>query len=115
MERCPPRPASDASVHACAVACGLGSVFEEEGEGLWAHPASPGSGAHGLACSLLGWGQADPGARWRRGPRGLQNRVIICISYEILPEILWGGHFSISQRWRLRLPSSPKLHIGSHW
>lgn len=51
------------------------------------------------------------GALWGRGPPVRQNRVIICISKEILPEILWGGRFSISRRWRLH-SLVPQSHIG---
>lgn len=61
-----------------------------------------------------GWGPPAPGGRtlgalWGRGPPVRQDRVIICISNEILPEILRGGRFSISQRsLQLSVPQSPR-------
>lgn len=43
-------------------------------------------------------------------PSGRQNRtIIICISYSIRRNPIGGGHFSISQRWRLGLSVTQPL------
>lgn len=103
----PPSPGVGRPGSACSAACGLGARSH-------CRRREPGRSPLALGCGAPRRSRARPpppgvgaGAAAGEGPPVRHNRVIIWMADKILPEILWGGHFSVSQRWGLRGPGPP--------